>query len=122
MMLNSFVHSLPVLLLSLSVAAAQSKFAPTIPNTPAGQTLQIWLAAFNSGDRSKLEEYVKTVDPTESVDGMLAFHDGTGGVDLLTCSSKRGSPQGSAASTCGHCHWAFHRKPSSLMQPCDSAS
>lgn len=34
----------------------------TIPDTPAGHTLQAWLDAFNSGDRSRIETYVKTVD------------------------------------------------------------
>ena len=48
----------------------------------------MWLDAFNSGDRSKLEEYVKTVDPTESVDGMLALHNGAGGFDLLSVISS----------------------------------
>jgi hypothetical protein len=44
-----------------------------VPNTRAGHTLQTWLCAFNGGDRSKIEAYVKTVDHSQPVDGMLAF-------------------------------------------------
>ncbi|KAA6463348.1 S41 family peptidase [Acidobacteria bacterium AB60] len=59
-----------------------------IPNTPAGRTLQAWLEAFDSGDRAKIENYVKTIDPNQSVDGMLAFRGVTGGVDLLSIESS----------------------------------
>jgi hypothetical protein len=55
-----------------------------IPDTPAGRTLKAWLDAFNSADRAKVEAYVKTIDPSQSVDGMLSFHSGTGGFDLLS--------------------------------------
>jgi hypothetical protein len=34
----------------------------TVPDTPAGHTLQAWLDAFNSGDRGRIETYVKTID------------------------------------------------------------
>lgn len=61
---------------------------PAIPNTPAGHTLQAWLDAFNSGDRAKIEAYVKTVDPSQSVDGMMGFHSQTGGFDLLSIESS----------------------------------
>ena len=33
----------------------------TVRDTPAGHTLQTWLNAFNSGDRARIETYVKTV-------------------------------------------------------------
>jgi hypothetical protein len=59
-----------------------------IPDTPAGRTLGEWLDAFNSGDRAKVESYVKTIDPSQSVDGMLAFHNQTGGFDLLSIESS----------------------------------
>jgi hypothetical protein len=60
----------------------------TIPETPAGKTLHAWLDAFNSGDRAKIEAYVQTVDPQQSVDSMLSFHDETGGFDLLSIESS----------------------------------
>ncbi|MBE7159432.1 MAG: S41 family peptidase, partial [Rhodospirillales bacterium] len=81
---HSRICSVLALLPCLGLGAAQGTAAPAVPGTPAGQTLQRWLSAFNSGDRAQLQEYVKTVDPTASVEGMLAFHDGTGGFDLLS--------------------------------------
>src|SRR5580765_740883 len=60
----------------------------TIPDTQAGRTLQAWLDAFNSGDRAKVEAYVKTIDAKNSVDGMMAFRQQTGGFDLLSIESS----------------------------------
>ena len=55
-----------------------------IPDTPAGHTLHAWLDAFNSGDRAKVEAYVKTTDPSQSVDGLMGFRSQTGGFELLS--------------------------------------
>jgi retinol-binding protein 3 len=60
----------------------------TVPDTPAGHTLQAWLAAFNSGDRDKIETYVKAVDQSQSVDGMISFRNQTGGFELLSIESS----------------------------------
>jgi hypothetical protein len=60
----------------------------TVPNTPAGHTLQAWLDAFNSGDRARIETYVKTVDHSQSVDGMISFRNQTGGFELLSIESS----------------------------------
>jgi hypothetical protein len=60
----------------------------TVPDTPAGHTLQAWLDAFNSGDRARLETYVKTVDQSQSVDGMLSFRNQTGGFELRSIESS----------------------------------
>ncbi|MGA8594361.1 MAG: S41 family peptidase [Bryobacteraceae bacterium] len=62
---------------------------PTIPDSPAGQTLRAWLDAFNSGDRAKIEAYVRTVDPSQSVDGMISFRNQTGGFELLSIESSQ---------------------------------
>jgi retinol-binding protein 3 len=62
----------------------RTKAETAVPNTPAGQTLRTWLEAFNSGDRTTVETYVKTVDSSQSVDGMLAFRNQTGGFDLTS--------------------------------------
>ncbi len=35
----------------------------TIPSTPAGQTLQAWLTAFNSGDRAQMDAYCPQIRP-----------------------------------------------------------
>ena len=69
-----------LLLISAGCGLAQA----TIPDTPAGHTLQAWLDAFNSADRAKIETYVKTIEPSNSVDGMLSFRSQTGGMDLLS--------------------------------------
>src|SRR6267378_8347771 len=60
----------------------------TVPDTPAGHTLQAWLDAFNSGDRAKIETYVKTVDQSQSVDGMISFRNRTSGFELLSIESS----------------------------------
>src|SRR5882757_6891546 len=59
-----------------------------VPDTPAGHTLQAWLDAFNSGDRAKIETYVKTMDRSQSVDGMISFRNRTGGFELLSIESS----------------------------------
>src|SRR5437773_10494699 len=46
----------------------------TIPHTPAGRTLRAWLDAFNSGDRTKIDADIKTVDPQQPVERMLGLH------------------------------------------------
>ncbi len=60
----------------------------TIPDTPAGRTLRAWLDAFNSGDRAKVEAYIKTFEPQQSVERMMGFHSQTGGFDLLAIESS----------------------------------
>lgn len=78
-------------LLILALLWAGAGFASaqvTVPDTPAGRTLQTWLDAFNSSDRAKVEAYVKTFDPNQSVDGMLSFRGQTGGFDLLSIQSS----------------------------------
>lgn len=61
---------------------------PAIPDTPAGRALAAWLDAFNSGDRTKVEAYIKQYDPLENVDGMMALRDRTGGFELLSVDSS----------------------------------
>ena len=80
MLCRMFVFSL--------LGAAYGLAQTTIPNTAAGHTLQAWLDAFNSGDRAKIETYVKTVDQSQSVDGMISFRSQTGGFELLSIESS----------------------------------
>jgi retinol-binding protein 3 len=63
----------------------------TIPDTAAGKVLRAWLDAFNSGDRAKIETYIKTFDPQQSAERMLGFRDQTGGFDLLTIDNSEPS-------------------------------
>src|SRR6516164_5350657 len=73
-------------LLLVGVACGLAQIS--VPNTPAGHTLQAWLDAFNSGDRGRIETYVRTVDPSQSVDGMISFRNQTGGFELLSIESS----------------------------------
>ncbi len=57
---------------------------PVLPDTPAGRTLKAWLEAFNSGDRARMESYLKTFDPKRPLDIQMNFHNQTGGFDLLS--------------------------------------
>jgi len=76
-------------LLGVVVCLAVCGFGQTkVPETQAGRTLQTWLDAFNSGDRAKIEDYVKTIDSKNSVDGMMSFRQQTGGFDLLSIESS----------------------------------
>jgi hypothetical protein len=81
---RAYLRIAMVLLVLLDVCHAQV----SVPDTPAGRTLQAWLDAFNSADRAKIENYVKTIDPTQSVDGMLGFRNATGGFNLLSIESS----------------------------------
>src|SRR5260370_29311120 len=73
-----------LLLVGVGCGLAQA----TVPDTPAGHTLEAWLDAFNGGDRAKIETYVKTVDQSQSVDGMFSFRNQTGGFELLSIESS----------------------------------
>jgi hypothetical protein len=74
---------IPVLLFA-AIGYAQT----TIPDAPAGRTLRAWLDAFNSGDRAKVEAYIKTFEPEQSVERLMAFHSQTGGFDLVAIESS----------------------------------
>jgi retinol-binding protein 3 len=54
-----------------------------IPDTPAGQALQAWLDAFNSGDRARIQAYLAKYEPVKALDPTMAFRQQTGGFDLL---------------------------------------
>src|SRR5215471_10234936 len=73
--------ALPATLVFLTLATPAQE--PTIPSTPAGHTLQAWLDAFNSGDRDREAQYLKTYDPDKSLDDEMRFRGMTGGF-LLT--------------------------------------
>ena len=63
----------------LAVAAALPQ--TPIPSTPAGQTLQAWLTAFNSADRAQVDAYVYKYDPKNCPERMMSFHSMTGGFE-----------------------------------------
>src|SRR5215468_9755715 len=67
-----------ILILLGFLAAAQAQTV-NIPETPVGHTFQAWLDAFNSGDRAAEEKYLKTYDPSKSLDDEMRFRKMTGG-------------------------------------------
>jgi len=76
-------------LFALLLVSGRFGFAEvTVPDTAAGHTLQAWLDAFNSGDRARIDAYVKNVDHSQNVDGMIGFRNQTGGFELLTIESS----------------------------------
>jgi beta-lactamase regulating signal transducer with metallopeptidase domain len=66
------------------------------PSTMVGQILGAWLDVFNSGDRSRMELFLRTyaprlnggrgqgLGPTGGVEGMMNFHDAVGSLELLS--------------------------------------
>jgi retinol-binding protein 3 len=85
-------YKLKIVLLIFSLLFTLSAYAQTtIPDTAAGKVLRAWLDAFNSGDRAKLETYIKTFDPQQSVERMMGFRDQTGGFDLLAIDTSEPS-------------------------------
>jgi Peptidase family S41/N-terminal domain of Peptidase_S41 in eukaryotic IRBP len=57
---------------------------PAIPGGPAGEVLQAFLKAFNSGDRAALETFVTSYHPPDTAEGLLSFRKLTGGFTLLS--------------------------------------
>lgn len=73
------------LILMVLASAGPAMGQVTIPNTPAGQTLTAWLDAFNSGDRAKIDTFLRTYSPklAESALASPQFRGRSGGVDLV---------------------------------------
>src|SRR4051794_1923762 len=78
-----------ILVCLLAGSAPHALAQVTTPDTPAGHALAAWLTAINSDDRAEVEKYVKTIDPSQSVDGMVSFHRSTGGFVLLSIESSK---------------------------------
>jgi hypothetical protein len=74
-----FLRTLLLAILGLTAATPQA----SIPSTLAGDTLQAWLTAFNSGDRAQVDVYCHRYDPKNSADRMMSFHSMTGGFELV---------------------------------------
>lgn len=67
----------------LSTAAALGE--ATIPSTPAGHVLAAWLEAFNSGDRAKIDAFLKTYAPglAQAATTSAQFRGKSGGLNLV---------------------------------------
>ena len=64
-----------------ATTSADKVVAPA--DDPARQALDAWLDAFNSGERGQLEAFRDRFMPKFDVDGMLDFHQQTGGFRLI---------------------------------------
>src|SRR5215469_8537409 len=73
-----------VVLAGLLCAAASADLKSTaIPDTPAGHMLTMWLDAFNSGDRSRIEAFDATHAPALPLEGTMRIFADTGGFDVI---------------------------------------
>jgi D-alanyl-D-alanine carboxypeptidase len=67
-------------------AQADDGRPPKIPDTPAGHQFFAWLDAFDSGDRAKLEQFLKEHYPArggaDAIDHEMQFRDQTGGFEF----------------------------------------
>jgi hypothetical protein len=78
-----FAVLMVISMLLTGLASSVTAQTLAIPDTPAGHTLQAWLDAFNSGERSRIEAYLAKYDPTRGLDNMVDFRNQTGGFDLV---------------------------------------
>jgi retinol-binding protein 3 len=63
-------------------ASADTKTA-AIPDTPAGHMLSMWLEAFNTGDRARMEAFASAHAPTLPIEGGMRIFADTGGFDIV---------------------------------------
>jgi hypothetical protein len=73
-----------LLFLGFLGASVSARADASIPNTPAGQALQAFFDAFNSGDHNRISAYVKQYDPTNNTDGLVSFSGQTGGFNFVS--------------------------------------
>ena len=73
-----------LLFLWFAAAVASARADATLPDTPAGHTLQAFLDAFNSGEHDRIAAYVKQYDPSNNADGLTSFSAQTGGFDFVS--------------------------------------
>ena len=83
------IFSLLVGALSLGLALAAAP--PEFPSTPAGKVLAGYLEALNSGNKDKLETFIKAHRPDrpDALDRMLDLRWNTGGFDLYSIESSQ---------------------------------
>jgi D-alanyl-D-alanine carboxypeptidase len=90
----SYLHTTGILSLivaALSLGPAQAEAPPELPSTPAGKVLAGYLEALNSGNKDKLEAFIKAHRPDrpDALDRMLDLRWNTGGFDLYSVESSQ---------------------------------
>lgn len=80
-----------ILLAVLSLSLALAGAPPELPPTPAGKVLGGYLGAVNSGERDKLEPFIRAHRPDrpDALDRMLDLRWNTGGFDLYAIESSQ---------------------------------
>src|SRR2546429_9216299 len=84
----------PALLLLCLSAPCLSQV--TVPDTPAGQKLAAWLAAFNGGDLEAYKAFLEKNYPShhQPADQAMAFREMTGGFDFKKVEPTTSDTQG----------------------------
>src|SRR5947209_4228918 len=84
------IFAILVAVLSLGLAAPRAGASPELPATTAGKVLAGYLEAVNSGDKQKLQAFVKAHRPDrpDALDRMLDLRWNTGGFDLHSIESS----------------------------------
>ena len=79
-----------LIVVSLSLGVSLAEASSELPPTRAGKVLAGYLEALNSGDKEKLEAFVKAHRPDRptAVDIMLDLRWNTGGLDLYSIESS----------------------------------
>src|SRR3954469_17855626 len=85
------IFSLLVAALSLGLPLSLAATPPESPSTPAGKVLSGYLEALNSGNKDKLQAFVKAHRPDrpDALDRMLDLRWNTGGFDLYSVESSQ---------------------------------
>ncbi len=76
------MKKLTVLLSAAILFAAALCAQVRFPDTPAGRQFSAWLAAFNSGDRATMQQYMENAMPGHDLDRGMALRSQTGGFDV----------------------------------------
>src|SRR5882724_5585501 len=79
------------LVAALSLGLARAGASPELPSTPAGKVLAGYLEAVDSGNKDKLEAFIKAHRPDrpDALDRMLDLRWNTGGFDLYSIESSQ---------------------------------
>jgi hypothetical protein len=84
---SSAVHAI-LLAFLLSFTTSYGWTQMSIPNTRSGHVLRAWLDAVNRGNPAKIQEYVRSIDSTQTVDWLVSLSQHSGGFSLLSVTSK----------------------------------
>ena len=78
-------------ILTFLIASLLAAQTPPLPDTPAGRVFGKWLDAFNSGDRARVEAFMKVHEPArlDAIDQVLDMREQTGGFALLETSESK---------------------------------